>query len=205
MEIILNNVTLAFNDRIIMKNFDLTISSGITAIYGPSGVGKTSLINMIMGLVKPTGGQISLPEGIVISAAFQEPRLFPFMTAMRNVMLPLDKSCLELARKWLDNFNIGYLYDEKAAKLSGGERQRVSLARAMAYYEFKKSDKRETLLILDEPFSSIDDKNMLYAAKYIRDCISDGNCIIISHDYEFCKNFAGSIIKLSGPPIKIEK
>lgn len=205
MEIIFNKVTLSYNGRTIIDGLDLTIDSGITALYGPSGIGKTSLVNMIMGLIKPDSGQIKLPDGIVISAAFQEPRLFPFMTVLRNIMLPLNKTCRSLAQKWLEIFNISHLADERAANLSGGERQRASLARAMAYYELKRDNGENVLLILDEPFSGVDDANALSSARCISDCIKGGDCIVISHDYAFCSEFADRTIKFGGPPLRAEK
>ena len=205
MKIIFNEVTLSFNGRTVIDSLNLTIGSGITALYGPSGIGKTSIVNMIMGLIKPDSGHITLPDKMIISAAFQEHRLFPFMTVVRNVMLPLDKSCRSLAKKWLDSFNIGHLANERAASLSGGEKQRASLARAIAYYEYKRESGENLLLILDEPFSGIDDANALSAAKCIRDCISGGNCIVISHNYAFCSEFADRTIELNGPPLMVKE
>ncbi|HIZ15973.1 MAG TPA: ATP-binding cassette domain-containing protein [Firmicutes bacterium] len=205
MKIIFKDVTLSFNSRTIIDGLNLTIGSGITALYGPSGIGKTSIVRMIMRLIKPDGGQITLPDKMIISAAFQEHRLFPFMTVIRNIMLPLNKSCRELAKNWMENFNIEHLVNERAASLSGGEKQRVSLARAMAYYESKRDSGENVLLILDEPFSGIDESNALSAAKHIKDCISSGNCILISHDYTFCRDFADRTIELDGPPLMVKE
>src|SRR6478672_7399421 len=125
-------------------------SGGATALFGPSGAGKTSIVNMIAGLLKPDRGRIALDDTVLfdsgaridvsahrrrIGYVFQEGRLFPHLSVAANLdygrrMCGLARDGAEMARivKLLD---ISNLLDRRAGKLSGGERQRVAFGRAL--------------------------------------------------------------------------
>jgi molybdate transport system ATP-binding protein len=142
-------------------------ASGATALFGPSGAGKTSVVNMIAGLVTPDRGAITLDGAVLFDAAtgvnvpphrrrigyvFQEGRLFPHLSVRQNLdygrrMSGEPRDAGEFARiaALLD---IGHLLDRRPGKLSGGERQRVAVGRALLM--------RPLLLLLDEPLASLD-------------------------------------------------
>jgi molybdate transport system ATP-binding protein len=142
-------------------------TSGATAVFGSSGSGKTSLINMIAGLVTPDRGRITLADTVLfdsvsginvpayrrrIGYVFQEGRLFPHLTVARN--LDYGRRMCGLAddpaarRRIVDLLDIGDLVERRPGKLSGGERQRVAIGRALLM--------RPRLLLLDEPLASLD-------------------------------------------------
>ncbi len=142
-------------------------ASGATALFGPSGAGKTSLVNMIAGLVRPDRGAITLDDTVLFDAVkgidlpphrrrigyvFQEGRLFPHLSVWKNLDYgrrmsgrSRDEEELERIAALLD---IGHLLDRRPGKLSGGERQRVAVGRALLM--------RPRLLLLDEPLASLD-------------------------------------------------
>ncbi|QGP77600.1 ATP-binding cassette domain-containing protein [Sphingobium sp. CAP-1] len=144
--------------------------SGIVALFGPSGVGKTSALDMLAGLLRPDAGHIGIggrplfdaTAGIDVAPArrrcgyvFQQPRLFPHMRVRANLRYGRPKGDPEGGTHGLsqaalvDLLGIGALLDRWPASLSGGEAQRVAIGRALL------SDPH--YLLMDEPISSLDD------------------------------------------------
>lgn len=196
-----SSLNLAFDGRKVLSDFSYEFEGGITALYGPSGIGKTTLAGIIMGLVVPDSG--SVYADVCISAVFQEPRLLEWQTALSNAALPLPRSEKGLAEEWLNRLGVGYLCKKRVSSLSGGEKQRVALARAMAYYDLKKSQGENMLLILDEPLTGLDIASQKETARQIKRSLGGGDCLLISHDLGFCKSFADSVLLLDGPPVTV--
>jgi molybdate transport system ATP-binding protein len=142
-------------------------AGGATALFGPSGAGKTSVINMIAGLVRPDRGRIALDDTVLfdfsagidlpphrrrIGCVFQEGRLFPHLSVRQNLDYgrrmsgcPRDAGALDHVVNLLD---IGHLLERRPRMLSGGERQRIAVGRALLM--------RPRLLLLDEPLAALD-------------------------------------------------
>jgi NitT/TauT family transport system ATP-binding protein len=122
-------------------------------LVGASGCGKTTLLNLIAGLDQPSGGTIDRPGGDA-SLMFQEPALFPWLTAARNVELALRlrgvgrEERAETAGRLLKLVRLEAFADKRPHELSGGMRQRVALARALA--------QERKILLMDEPFGALD-------------------------------------------------
>ena len=138
-------------------------ASGITAIFGVSGAGKTSLINAISGLTRPQAGRIVLngrvlndtaqriclaPEQRRIGYVFQDARLFPHYKVRGNLQYGMAKSMVSQFDKLVDLLGIAPLLDRLPGRLSGGEKQRVAIGRALLT--------APELLLLDEPTSALD-------------------------------------------------
>jgi molybdate transport system ATP-binding protein len=143
-------------------------AGGATALFGPSGAGKTSVVNMIAGLLTPDAGSIVLDDTVLFDAkagidlppyrrrigyVFQEGRLFPHLSVRQNLdygrrmrRLPFDAGEFQRIAALLD---IGHLLDRRPRMLSGGERQRVAFGRALLMHP--------KLLLLDEPLASLDE------------------------------------------------
>ncbi|BBO93413.1 molybdenum ABC transporter ATP-binding protein [Desulfosarcina ovata] len=141
--------------------------SGVTALYGPSGAGKTSIVNMVAGLMRPDAGRIAVnghclfdsgqgidlpPERRRIGYVFQDGRLLPHLSVRSNLTYgmrrtPPDRRFVDLDAV-VDLLGIGHLLDRRPAKLSGGEKQRVAIGRALLT--------SPAMLLMDEPLASLD-------------------------------------------------
>tara|TARA_R110000787_G_scaffold10415_9_gene35392 strand:+ start:2254 stop:2973 length:720 start_codon:yes stop_codon:yes gene_type:complete len=170
--ITLNNVSLTLPSDAgpveILRDVDLNIARGETVgIVGPSGSGKTSLLMVIAGLERASGGDVAIDatsyaqlsedamaevRGANIGIVFQDFHLIANMTALENVALPLELAGsakpFERARETLEDVGLGHRVGHYPGQLSGGEQQRVALARAMA--------PGPKLILADEPTGNLD-------------------------------------------------
>ena len=141
--------------------------SGVTALFGPSGAGKTSIVNMVAGLTRPDSGRIDVnglclfdakrgvnlpPEHRRIGYVFQDGRLLPHLSVHSNLtygmrLTPADRRFVEFDAV-VDLLGIGHLLDRRPARLSGGEKQRVAIGRALLT--------SPAMLLMDEPLASLD-------------------------------------------------
>ena len=138
---------------IVLDNVSLSIAEGeFVCLLGASGCGKTTLLNLIAGLDVPTSGTITATGRT--SLIFQEPALFPWLTAGKNIELALKASGVERANRkekaqeLLHLVHLDRSYDQRPHELSGGMKQRVAIARALA--------QESKILLLDEPFAALD-------------------------------------------------
>jgi molybdate transport system ATP-binding protein len=155
------------SDHSFELNVDLEIPSGITILFGPSGAGKTSILDCIAGLTAPDSGRIVLRDYVLfdcvnrinvppqkrrVGYVFQDLALFPHLTVEKNVHYGLASlPALERrkrSRQILESFHVADLRHRKPSQISGGERQRVALARALVT--------EPAVLLLDEPLAALD-------------------------------------------------
>ena len=185
-------------------------TGGATALFGPSGAGKTSAVNMIAGLVTPDRGRIALDDSVLFDSAarinvpthrrrigyvFQEGRLFPHLTVAQNLdygrwmsSIPADPAERERIVALLE---IGGILKRRPGHLSGGERQRVAFGRALLM--------KPRLLLLDEPLASLDRARKLEILPYLARLRDQAKVpmIYVSHQ-------AGEIQKLCSQVVRIE-
>jgi ABC-type Fe3+/spermidine/putrescine transport system ATPase subunit len=171
---------------------ELTVEAGsILGIMGKSGSGKSTLLNAIAGFEKVSTGEISFDERILselppekrkVAIVFQRPALFSHLTVLENVCfglriqrIPFNKQ-VEIARHWLSKLEVEHLASRRPEELSGGEAQRVALARSLVV--------GFPVLLLDEPFSSLDTESRVAARKVVRELAKELNLvtILVSHD-----------------------
>lgn len=194
----------------LYQGFDLDIPRGkIVSIFGPNGCGKSTLINMIAGLLPVDGGEIlfdgkSLRE-TVIGYVFQNYReaLLPWLSARRNIAYPLIRSGMKPAQvkarvdELVAAFDIRFDLERHPYEFSGGQQQLVSIMRALA--------PRPEVLFLDEPFSALDYEMTLF----IRDKLQEvqlqdrTTTLIVSHDLEDAVFLADRILLLTRRPTRI--
>jgi molybdate transport system ATP-binding protein len=183
--------------------------SAVTALFGPSGAGKTSLVNMIAGLVTPGRGRIMYRGKLLFDAdgrvnvpphrrqfgyVFQDGRLFPHLTVRGNLeygrrmyRLKRDPGELERIVAMLD---IGHLVDRRPGKLSGGERQRVAIGRALLM--------RPQLLLLDEPLASLDAARKAEIMPYLERLRDEAGVpmIYVSHQADDARRLATTVVRM---------
>ena len=159
-----SNLSVAFGDTVIVDNVSLVVPTGETlAITGPSGIGKTTLLHAICGIVRVTGGTVRIDDTNVtsmpthkrgIGLVSQTGDLFPTMTVSQNIEFGLRITRMPKAdrltrvNELLEMVNLVHLAHRNVAELSGGEARRIALARALA--------PRPRVLLLDEPLSGLD-------------------------------------------------
>lgn len=205
MSLKLENITKAFNDRLILSEFSLQVQPGsITCLYGPSGCGKTTLLNMMGGIKQPdTGSVTGFPEE-KISFIFQETRLLPWKTVFENIRFPLldkipDGQARKIARKFIELVGLENEEGLYPHQLSGGMKQRVSIARAFAY--------PGSLILMDEAFQNLDNTlkyNILDS--FLKIWKEDGRTVIfVTHDIEEAIKLGQEIIFLNHAPLQIIK
>ena len=188
-------------NQTLVKNFNLELTAGdYKTISAPTGTGKTTLFNYIADILpqdtfKVTGEMIKAP-GLRIAYAFQEPRLIPSISVLKNVMLPLQnlmdpQRAESVARVWLQRFKLSHKVLDLPENLSGGEKQRANLSRAFAYVSTAATEPVEgpltKLLLLDEPFSSQDEQNAQNIISLIKEMLFIPNTavLLITHDRAF--------------------
>ncbi|MDD4245279.1 MAG: ABC transporter ATP-binding protein [Candidatus Methanomethylophilaceae archaeon] len=198
--------------RVVLKDINLSISENeFVCIIGPSGCGKTTLLDMIAGFEKPIKGEISYrgqkirgpgPERAVI---FQEYSLLPWMDVQKNVEFSLDrkkyssKEREEIASKYIAKVNLTGFENSKPNLLSGGMRQRVAIARAFAM--------QPDILLMDEPFSSLDEQTRKHLDKEILDIWKEEKrtVVLVTHSVEEALLLATRIVLLTPSPGQVFK
>ena len=189
----LEQVTVRFEGQTVLDEITYEIPEGeVIGIVGPSGVGKTTLLNVLGGLRKPTSGRMK-SDCERVAYVFQEPRLFPWMSALENVETVTDGK--ERARALL-----AALLPDAAEKypheLSGGMKQRVSIARALAY--------NPDLLLLDEPFRGLDPETRVLTARFLFDNVKGKTVIMVTHDEEDL-SYCSRVLRLDATEGILEK
>ena len=183
---------------------------GATALFGASGAGKTSVVNMIAGLLKPDSGSIALDETVLFDAkagidvpphlrrigyVFQEGRLFPHLSVRQNLDYgrrmsgrPPDADEFERIAVLLD---ISHLLDRRPRTLSGGERQRIAVGRALLM--------RPRLLLLDEPLASLDAAHKREILPYLVRLRDDAGVpiVYVSHSPAEVRRIATDVVRLN--------
>ena len=172
----LENVTKRYGKRTVIDGLSLKIEEGErVALVAPSGGGKTTLFRLIAGLEKPDSGSVRV--GAPISYVFQEPRLFPRVTALDNIRAVLsgkEKETKKRAEEMLSLVGLGGEGDKRTEELSGGMAMRVSLARALAV--------DRPLLLLDEPFQGLDREAKASLYRLIDEACRGKTLLLITHD-----------------------
>ena len=189
----IKNLNISTKVQPLIKNLNLELKAGeCIGISAPTGTGKTTLFNYIAGLLPKKDftitGELVMTPNLKIAYVFQEPRLIPGLSALKNIMLPLEnimetERVVSASRVWLQRLKLSNKEDELPNNLSGGEQQRVNLARAFAYLAANTTTS-EGVILLDEPFASQDEDNAQNIQSLIKEILfmQKKSALIISHD-----------------------
>lgn len=189
MDICIDKLNKSFGDKQVLRDFSTCFPKNRrSCVMGSSGCGKTTLLNILLGLEKPDSGEITgLPERI--SAVFQEDRLCPQFSALANLRLvngkrvPKDTLCAHLRA-----LGLGESLALPVCELSGGMRRRVAIARAMLY--------DAPLIVLDEPFKGLDEATKQITMAYVRENSRGRTLIFVTHDAAEAAYLAENIIQM---------
>ena len=184
MKIKINNLTKKYGKKVIFNNYSAELDfNGILVVKGASGCGKTTLMKIIAGL-ESYKGEINVPTD-KISFMFQEDRLIPFISVLKNVASVSDE---ETAKKYLSKLGLKNELSSPPSSLSGGMKRRASLARALAY--------NSQLIILDEPFKGLDEELKKDVINLIIEESKTRDFIIVTHDSTDINLLGGKVLEI---------
>lgn len=201
------DVTVTVGRFTVASSFE-TPHAGITALFGPSGSGKSVTLATIAGLLRPTSGTVVLrgrtvadAEGRVhvatqqrrVGMVFQHAALWPHRSPLDNVALAVHDVGDRAARRrraheWLERVHADHLASAPTSTLSGGEQQRIALARALAGMP--------ELLLLDEPFSALDQSTRASLRDLVRELVEGQGiaAVLVTHDLDDVTRLADHIV-----------
>jgi polar amino acid transport system ATP-binding protein len=204
MHLHLENITKRFGHQTVLRGINLSIADKrAVVLIGPSGGGKSTLLRIIAGLEYPDGGEVRINDQALvydeeslrahrrrIGVVFQSMNLFPHLTALENITLPLVRvhgldptRARETALEHLRRFRLADHAHKKPAQLSGGQRQRVAIVRAVAI--------RPNLLLFDEPTSALDPEMTAEVLDMIGELRDEGrDLILVTHHLAFARTVA---------------
>ena len=186
--IAIDRLNVAYGDTSVLEDCSLRVTAGSRiALMGPSGCGKTTLINAIAGLAAPDSGSIQVNGRV--SYVFQEPALFPWLTAEENVNVVLsDKpDTLPQARRWLEEAGLADSLNKYPHQLSGGQKQRVAICRALAF--------GGDILLLDEPLKGLDPDTREQVANLILNTWKDKTLLLVTHDQWEAQTLCDTVLR----------
>lgn len=188
-------VCFSYGEKTVFKNFDFSIEEGkITAVLGPSGFGKTTLLELAAGFLKPQQGEVVYPCSKKASFVFQEDRLLPWANALDNMMAVNIKK--ERALEYLEKVGLGEDEKRYPDELSGGMQRRLAIARSLAF--------GGDLFFLDEPLRGLDIKTSEEILELIKSELSGKTVLMVTHSPAEAFFLADRIIIAGGEPFEIK-
>jgi len=200
----------AFGAAAVYERFDIDIARGqVLSVFGPNGCGKSTLINLIAGLIPPDGGEILLGGKTLaatkIGYVFQNYReaLFPWLTAWKNIEYPLKLMKLEprerheRVERLVTRLGVQIDLARYPYELSGGQQQLVSILRALVV--------EPEVLFLDEPFSALDYEMTLFMREQLQRIFLETRTttVLVSHDLEEAVYLADRVLLLTRRPARV--
>lgn len=193
MTVCLQELCLSYGAKPVLDHFCLELAcDGLTALTGPSGCGKTTLLRMLAGLTRPASGRVDGVDPTHTAFLFQENRLLPWRTAEQHILDVLPRERRSEARDYLALAELEGEAAVRPATLSGGMARRLALARCVAL--------GGELLILDEPFSGVDQARALRILHRLRQ--RGTPVLLVSHEPAILAA-CDRVLRFDGPPLTL--
>ena len=216
-----SHLTVEYDDRktkvLALKDVSFSVEEGeFLSVIGPSGCGKSTLLSVLMGLLKPTSGQVVINGALLDGpgtdrgVVFQQKSLFPWLTAKKNVAFGIEQANpkisrndrFEIADEYLARVGLSGYEDFYPYQLSGGMQQRAAIARAFAM--------DTNILLMDEPFSALDPGNRLMIQKTLLDLWEKAEdrkktVVFVTHDVDEAILLSDRILVMNTSPGTIGK
>ncbi len=210
MKLELSDIHKSFGGQPVLRDVSLDVEGRAIVLIGPSGGGKSTLLRILAGLDHPDGGAVCFDGDALefreealrahrrrVGVVFQAANLFPHLTALENITLPLTKvhgqpprEARAAAMELLERFQLADHAHKKPAQLSGGQRQRVAIVRAVAI--------RPKFLLFDEPTSALDPEMTAEVLDMIVELRAEGrDLILVTHHLAFARKVADHIAFLA--------
>ncbi|WP_395391721.1 amino acid ABC transporter ATP-binding protein [Fructilactobacillus sanfranciscensis] len=204
----IKNLTKSYNGRTIFKDLSFTVAPGeVLTIVGPSGIGKTTFLNILAGLIPADSGSIELDgkeltidgtrQGSEVGVIFQDFNLFPQYTVTENITLAprivakeKKATYTKIAAELLADLDLTEHQNNYPFELSGGQKQRVAIARALAM--------KPGVLAYDEPTSGLDEASTERVTSIIQKLQSrNATQLVVTHDLPFAQSLNGKVLDFS--------
>lgn len=221
--LVLKSISKLFNPKsnnfFALDNINLTLpDSGLLSLVGKSGSGKSTLLHIILGIEKPSSGNILFENKSInklsdrdfsryhlenVGMIFQHYNLFEELTALDNIRLPLlfkgvqESKANEKAKSLLEKFHLSYLTNQKVKLLSGGEKQRIAILRALII--------EPKMILCDEPTGALDSKNSIEVMDILKDISKSVLVLMVSHNKKLVEQYSDRIITLKDGKIVSDK
>ena len=188
MDIVIKNICKSFGEKQVLNNINAVIKQGqTTCLMGQSGVGKTTLLNIMMGFVKADSGEIqNVPT--LKSAVFQENRLCESFSVLSNIKMANDALSDDVIMYHLAAVGLEKEAKNKVSALSGGMKRRVALVRAILA--------EKEILFLDEPFKGLDEKTLGQVQNYLSVNTKGVTVVMVTHQIEEAQALGAEIVYL---------
>jgi len=202
----IKNLQYQYKNADDLYTYNLEVKpSEVVAILGQSGSGKSTLLDIVAGFIEPSAGSIMLDgqellglsvEKRPITILFQNHNLFEHLSVQKNILLGVNKTLkdsieeVEKVQDILKEVGLETYEHKLASELSGGQQQRVALARVLM--------RREPVLLLDEPFSGLDDATRIEMLELVQKITQEHqlHTIMVTHDIDDCNRIANHIYKM---------
>jgi NitT/TauT family transport system ATP-binding protein len=190
MDIEIRNISKAYDGVQVFRDFSATIKANqITCIMGESGIGKTTLINMIIGLEKPDSGKILGLNQRKIGVVFQEDRLCEEFNCVQNLQLVCDRGINDnQLTNLLRDLRLDGVEYKKVSSLSGGMKRRLAIGRALI--------NNPDIIVMDEPFKGLDKDLHTKVIELVKKKSKDKTLIVVTHSMEEARLLNADIIVL---------
>lgn len=195
----MKHIKKSYGDQKILTDFSISIKEREkVCLMGASGIGKTTILRILAGLVKPDSGQISGLQGKKISMVFQEERLLDWTDAFENVALVLNQkkfgkgkktrkaAIADFLQKEFDAVGLHDYKEKPVSQLSGGMRRRIAIVRALCA--------EGELLLLDEPFTGLDAATKAQTAEYLKSRAAERAVVMVTHDLQEAAQMGARVV-----------